>query len=337
VRRLRWATLAVLGLAIAGPALAQPYRWVDEQGSVHYGDRPPANPPASLENLNPASRHRTALPEPTPPTPAAPGQTPAATAPAAVEPAPPATLAPDRFAYAEQLRVAQEILTSSGMDRWLDHLVTVSRSEFARFRWQLSQPQAAWVALGQGFRREEMAGPAAECLARGLRADDRAAVLEWYRSPLGERARQLRDDVQTPQRQVDYRNFVGRLPDAPPPARLGLIQALERETRMAALQVEVEHRARRAVADALRPLLAPDQRSDEPADERSEAEEERMRFLSVTMMLFAYRRLSDVDLQEMTRFATSPPGARFTQLYGRCVRAALDAAERRAILAVRGQ
>jgi hypothetical protein len=103
---------------------------------------------------------------------------------------------------------------------------------------------------------------------------------------------------------------------------------------MASLQVEVEHRARRAVADALGPLLAIDRRSDDSEDAHNEAEEERLRFHSVTMMLFAYRRLSDADLQEMTRFAASPPGVRFTQLYGRCVRAALTAAERRASLAM---
>jgi hypothetical protein len=345
IAQVRWAAFLPLAmamtLAMATPAPAQPYRWVDEQGHVHYGDRPPPNPPPSLENLNPAARYRPAGEPVAPPvdaTPAAPTPSGAKRSSGAATPE-----HPERGATASrrpddpELVLAQEILTRSGMDRWLDHLVTVSRNEFGRFRWRLADPQAAWAALGQGFKRETMAGPAAECLAQGLRADDRAAVLEWFRSPLGERARQLRDEVQTPQRQVDYRNFVSRLPDAPPPARLSLVQALERGTRMATLQVEVEHRTRRAVADALRPLLAPDQRTEEVADERSEGEEERMRFHSVTMMLFAYRRLSEGDLQEMARFAASPSGVRFTQLYGRCVRAALTAAEQRAALGFRGR
>lgn len=37
------AKLLLLALLFAAPAFAQTYRWVDHEGKVHYGDRPPAS------------------------------------------------------------------------------------------------------------------------------------------------------------------------------------------------------------------------------------------------------------------------------------------------------
>ena len=47
--------LLAMGLAggvLAGPAAAEVYRWVDEQGKVHFGDRPPATAPAEALDLD---------------------------------------------------------------------------------------------------------------------------------------------------------------------------------------------------------------------------------------------------------------------------------------------
>lgn len=47
--------LAALGAALAGPALAADYhRWVDDNGTVHFGTRPPANQPSTTVTTRPA-------------------------------------------------------------------------------------------------------------------------------------------------------------------------------------------------------------------------------------------------------------------------------------------
>lgn len=43
------ARLVLLALMIAGVAHAQTYRWVDKEGKVHYGDRPPASAVGSVQ------------------------------------------------------------------------------------------------------------------------------------------------------------------------------------------------------------------------------------------------------------------------------------------------
>jgi hypothetical protein len=46
------------GVALADPGI---YRWTDEEGAVHFGDRPPAN--AEAQELHPATRPPPAVPE----------------------------------------------------------------------------------------------------------------------------------------------------------------------------------------------------------------------------------------------------------------------------------
>src|SRR5438128_8447392 len=67
VRRFAIALVSGLLLPVCGAA-AQPYRWVDPQGNVHYSDQPP---PSQQET--PATRQ----PQQTPPAPAPPVQPPA--------------------------------------------------------------------------------------------------------------------------------------------------------------------------------------------------------------------------------------------------------------------
>jgi Uncharacterized protein conserved in bacteria (DUF2059) len=360
VRRRRPLLALAIVLAVATPALAQPYRWVDDRGNVHYSDRPPESPPPSLENMNPAARYRrmnTARERPEPAPPAARPPAPSVASPAPAPPGrpmptvapPPAAALPPRGTPPTAARlleagpmatddadIVSEIMARAGMDRWLEYLVTLSRTEFGRLRWSLGDPGPAWTALMRGFERKELARPAGECLRRGLPSDDRTAVLTWLRTPLADKAVHLRDDAISPERRADYLDFVSRLADSPPPAsRLALLQALERESRAAAFQVEVQRGVRQAVADALRPLLPPGARAGEVDEDRLDAHEEQMRFYSVSMMLFGYRDLSEAELDQIVRFAGSPVGSRFRQLSQECVRAALTAAQQRAEAAIR--
>ncbi len=45
--KITWITLGLLAVCTAAPAPAQINKWVDENGRVHYGDRPPANKPST--------------------------------------------------------------------------------------------------------------------------------------------------------------------------------------------------------------------------------------------------------------------------------------------------
>jgi hypothetical protein len=387
------ALLALLASAV--PAAAQPYRWIDERGNVHYADSPPRNPPASLENLNPAARYRrippagasdspdakTAVPAQVParPAPAPPGKLPShaparpavspprapaptdavpqpATPPRAAPPAPsaprpesprprpaPSGPAPARPAPPPPIvptdtgDAIHELMALSGMESYLDGLATRAREEFVRRRWRLADPESAWAGVARGFHAEALAATARRTLENGLSAADREALLAWFRSPLVARARRLQHDASSAAQAAQYRAFVSRLADAPPPAtRVARVQWFERQARMAKFQTEVTHAVRDAVQRVLAPLTVRGRRGAvEEDDGRIGAEEEDARFFYVTMMLFAYRTLSDEELDEAAHFAASPLGTRFTALTRESVRAALRAAEQDAMAALR--
>jgi hypothetical protein len=79
--------------AMAAPAFAQVYKWVDERGVTHYGERPPqgakasevqdklASPPPSREAARPSQKGEPGSPPPNPVPGAAPAPAPAAKAP----------------------------------------------------------------------------------------------------------------------------------------------------------------------------------------------------------------------------------------------------------------
>jgi len=490
----RAAIPALLGVAVvagAGAAAAQPYRWVDEQGAVHYTDRPPQQRDAPVENMNPAARRRAAddanppvarpaeparaesaaapaaraprstappatatpatppslrsappaqdaaagagpprsaetppaavtppaarrerpspSPEKTPravgprrsstsppptttspaagpapagDTPRAPAEPRASAAPSAAAtrpatgqaraaptapgtpgsglPAPPAPTAeppseaararraaptdadppaspPDTPPDDEAAAPVHDLMRLSGMDRRLGLLVALARNEFRNARRRLTDPEAVWKAVARGFNRDEMAPVAARCLLTRLTPEERERALEWLRSPLFRRLARLRDDVLGPARRRQYRQFVARLPDdPPPPSRIALARALEEQTRAGLFQLQVQRAVTGAIATVLEPLTGRARPAAPGAgDGNAAAEDDAMRFYGVTMILFAYGALSDAELEEVIRVTGSPDGARFTEVYQDCVRAAIAAGRERAAIEIR--
>jgi len=380
-RRPLAVLVSLIALASGIPAAAQPYRWVDAHGNVHYTDRPPQQGAVKIENMNPAARHRaSATPPPGPAEPArstpepaqasrsAPAEpsrstapvpaVPTASAPVASNAPPPRPAAPARQTSTSEPEptasvpattatgdddapaLARDLMRLSGVDDWLDRIVTLARDEFGQLRWWLDNAEAAWAALARGFRRDEMTPAAARCMLGGLAAGEREAVLALLRSPLVQRTQRLRDEAANPARGRDYRQFVSKLPNAPPPStRVALVQTLEREGGAAGFEIEMRRAVHHAVNDVLRPLMTRGRHALEEPDTHASraAEDESVRFQSVTMLLFAYRSLSREDLEELVRIARSPGRARFLEVQRDCIRAALAAAERRASREVRPQ
>lgn len=343
---------AVLVAAEAAPG--KPYRWVDEHGTVHYSDQPPpsVSPPTGRQSEPagaapaptvpalppgppPTSPSRATPPEPPPvasPEPAGPPTGASAPPP---EPERPSLSPPPPMPGVSQ--TAQEIMELSGLDRWIDHVANSVRGEFGRYRFRIANPEAAWAALAQAFRREALAASAAQALMRSLEPDDVTPLLAWLRSPLSRKVTELQAASTTAAGQNEYRTFVSKLPDAPPPtARLTLIQRLERERQVAEFQVQMARAVRGSLARVLAPLKTSPGRGREDADDARPRSEEWARFHAVTMMLFAYRSLTEEELAEYARFSESAVGARSLKIYEESLGEALRAAEQRAAAALKG-
>jgi hypothetical protein len=75
---LKLTVAACLWLSVCGVAHAQVYKWVDEHGKIHYGDRPPEEERASklAVRKSPSAPAQPASPEQPIALPPAPGATP---------------------------------------------------------------------------------------------------------------------------------------------------------------------------------------------------------------------------------------------------------------------
>lgn len=277
-----------------------------------------------------------APPMPSPPPPAPPAGAEPAGPPAAPSAPPPE---PERSGVVAPGGSVREIMDLSGLDHWIDYLANSARGEFGRYRWRISKPDAAWAALAQAFRRDALAATAAQVLLGAVAPDDVAPLLAWLRSPLSRKITELQAELTAPARQQEYRTFVSKLPDAPPPAaRVALIQRLERERQVAQFQVEMARVVRASMARVLSPLKTSTGRfrDGEEADDTQPRSEEWAHFYAVTMMLFAYRSLTAEELAEYARFSESPLGGRLLKIYEESLREAVRIAEQRAVAALRG-
>jgi hypothetical protein len=350
-RRALVGPLIVAAMLVAAEgADGKPHRWVDEHGTVHYSDQPPpppaeaVSPPTGRPSEPPGPAPAPAAPAPPPPPPPEPpttsprpGGPPAAASVRPPEPEPPRLSAPPQPGASEAVR---EIIDLSGLDHWIDYLANSARGEFGRYRWQIAKPEAAWAALSQAFGRDALAATVGQALMRTVEPHDVGPLLAWLRSPLSRKITELQAALTNPARQHEYRTFVTKLPDArPPAARLALIHRLERERQVTEFQLELAGAARASVARVLAPLQASTGRVPgvEDTDDTRPRGEDGARFHAVTLMLFAYRNLTDGELDEYVRFSESPAGRRSLTIYEESLREAVRVAEQRAAAALQLQ
>ncbi len=350
----RALVLAWLAALLAAPALAQPYRWVDEHGVVHYGDRPPQPTPPTLENLNPAARQRRPAPPAAPvpvqprpePTPSQ-ASLPRTESPPARPAAPPArearptspVPAPTRSTLAggqEDGRVvARELIELAGIDRYVEDLVRGAQGELARLAWSTREPNAAWAALVPVFRRDVVAAATTAALARRTETEHLPAVLAWLRSPEHLRIREAELEAAKPANHRRYRQFVASLAETSPKLpHLGLIQQLERSGRGADRHLALERALRQAMRRAVVPL-AIRSATDEEEEDGSTRSEERTRFWLVTATLFAYRGLGSAQIEAAVRFERSAAGTWFTTAAWESLEEAVTVVEGRAAAAIK--
>jgi hypothetical protein len=362
----RTPALVLVLVLLAPAASAQPYRWVDEHGAVHYADRPPHPAPPTLENMNPAARHRRPDPAPvtsatpaaaTPPAQPAPAQVaaPSATvAPSAERPAvPPSRRAPPPVeaqptspvpeparatsgaAREDGKSIAREVMELAGIERYVDNLARGAHGDLARLAWSTRDPGAAWAALAPVFRPDVVAAATATALTRRLEGHHLPALMAWLHSSEHQQIRQAELEAAKPVNHRLYRQFVSSLTDSGAKLpHLSLVQQLERFGRGAdrhlALDRALRHSMRRAVAP-----IAVRSGSDDDEEEVSTRTEERTRFWLVTATLFAYRGLGSTQIEAAVRFERSPAGVWFTGVAWESLEEAVQVVEQRAAAAIR--
>jgi hypothetical protein len=347
---MRALGLALLAVLVAAPVYGQPYRWVDEQGGVHYADRPPHPAPPGLETLNPAARRRqppgAAAPAPPEPAPA-PVAMPTHRTPTLPTARPPVVEAKPEQASsapgppAREVRgpdnrdVVREIMDLAGIDRYVDSLARGAQGDLARLAWSTREPDAAWEALVPVVRRDVLAAATAAALARRLAGESEhlAVLLAWLRSSEHSRIRQAEIEAAKPASHSPYRRFVTSLVENNVKLpHLSLIQQLERAGPGADRHLALERSLRQAMQRAVAPLAL--RAVNDGEDDTDAQAAERARFWRVTRSLFAYRGLGSSQIEAAVRFERSPAGVWFTRIAWESLEEAIVEVEQRATRAI---
>jgi len=287
-RTLALLTAVSIGSAIAGPADAGTYRWVDRQGNVIYSDRPPRP-----EEAAPAA--------PGDPEPGAPPRPPATTQ---------ATV--DLLLDATGLKQQAQIIALQTRDALYGNVGRLSAAEKERVESagrRHFHPDVFYGLLRQEFSRH---------------ADDARAreVAAWFDTPLGKRISVIEVRFYASDRRKEVEDFVaGLMTNRPSPTRLALLQRLDAATGSTEGSLDLFVALNQSITRVVDPFLPPQQRA-RPGQIESQGRQirlqmqEQLRQSVLVTMLLMYQSLSDADLRAYIDFMESEAGA----WYGRASR-----------------
>jgi len=327
------ASLLALALVAVTARTATPavYRWVDEQGVVHYSDREPRNPeePVSEAPLPPSSvpdRPRTSREVPPPLGASGPLDSPTRMQSPAPPPRPEAARAPGIRELMERMHYAHDAEQTAG------------RARHALFEQRFRARNAArlWSSVNAAFSSEALIATGAGHLARALGDSPMLPqMLAWLRSPLGRRVMDLGAQPDTPARQVTFRRFALGLPDTLSVDRIRLVREFGRSSDFVPLARDVMTAIDAAITDLVdrsRDGGAPAARRTGRATGDSPANDH-LRWFAQMTLLFDFRELRDDELQEAITFWKSPVGRTLSRAYRAAVLTAIATAHARAATA----
>ena len=278
-RGSRWVVigaLGVVGILVSGSdAFAGTYRWVDRDGNVRYTDRPPQ-------------------PDDVAPAPASP----AAGASAAPSPA------------------IHELMELSGLRQQLEWMSVNTRSQIQTQLGTLEAEERARVdqVAAVAFGAERLQALVRDSLSAKVDDAKVAHAITWFRTAAGRKITAAETAAGMPQAQEAIATFArARAANPTDPKRLERLRQLDE----VAGTSEFSFDALMAVADGLRrgaePFMPAERRRDTASVERDIAGArpkavEEFRAATLVSLEFAYRDISDADLDAYLVFLGSPGG-----------------------------
>jgi hypothetical protein len=294
-------------LAVAGPAGAVVYRWVDEEGVVNLSD----------DRSRFDAHRRQVGPDRDGPLPAPP--------PGVVEP-PDAPAPSDAAGRRRSEDTAAEMMRLAGLGKQCDLLSAMIQANLGR---QIRGSRRATVdTFTQIFSADTLCRNVHRALVRQLDPSLTGPPLAWLRTPLSQRIVALEQRSVSPDRREEQTAFVNLLPSTPPtPARLALIHRLERAADVtessAMILAGVGAALRRAAAPLGGPAVSPTRADDGQAALRTPTDEH-FRLGVMLSLLFAYAELGNADLGRYVSFLESMTGRWFTRITHKAFLAALE-------------
>ena len=173
------------------------------------------------------------------------------------------------------------------------------------------------ASVPKAFAPERLKATVLAELTGKLTDQDIKDTLKWLDSPLGKKCTQLEEAASTPEAQADMQQYAARLHDSPPTAeRLKVLREFDAAAKVTGNAVEMAIQSQVAVALAVIATL-PMEKQKPIEDVYREIEKTRpaieaeARSQTLISLLYAYRSLTNAEIQLYTEFAKSPAGSRF--------------------------
>ncbi len=154
-------------------------------------------------------------------------------------------------------------------------------------------------------------------------------VLKWFDSPLGIKCTRLEEEASTPEAYAEMRKYANDLKSSPPtPKRLKLIRQYDSAVKATQTTVETALGSQVALLLAINATL-PREQQRSVADISREIKKYRpdiesaMKLETLVSLLYTYRGLTEADVQQYIKFATTPAGSKLYEVGNAALKKAL--------------
>jgi len=234
------------------------------------------------------------------------------------------------ISYAQNENNSQilELYVKSGLQKQIDQLPSLMQALFDQSVPENEEIQKLPKSIISAMRESLQAAFAPERLKEALLAEltgkiedgDIKKLLEWFNSPTGKKFTQLEEEASTAEAQADMEQYAAHLQDSPPTAqRLKVLQEFDLAVKDTEDAVEMAINMQVAVALGMIATL-PSEQQKRPEDVAREVEETRaaveteVRSQMLVFHLYAYRSMTEAEIQQYTEFAKSPAGSKFNSV-----------------------
>ncbi len=242
------------------------------------------------------------------------------------------------FSYAHDQNNSQvvELYVKSGMQKQVEQLPSVILALFDQSVPEDDQARklpkeilsAMRASVPKAFAPERLKETILAELTGKLTAQDIKDTLQWLDSPIGKKCTKLEEAASTPEAEAEMQQYAARLHDSPPTAeRLKVLRELDLAAKVTGNAVEMAIQTQVAVALAVNATLPVEQQKPiediyREIEKTGPDIEASVRSQTLISQLYAYRSLTEAEIQLYTKFAKSPAGSK----YNSAVMAAFDKA-----------
>ncbi len=242
---------------------------------------------------------------------------------------------------AEQIALIKEVINLSGLNKSIEQIPAQIRTQYdqklEQFNAQLAQNKAqmspqnyekAYEIINkefpnlfdESFKVDELSSTVINYFHNNFDQQRILLVLNWLRSPLGERLSRLELSAQSPEARQGMINFSAQLQSNPSSQeRINLAQRLDEATNSTRFIEEVVKATTVSTMKGLQPMFSDDktfteERLEEETNKNISQNREIFKNATLVSFLFTYRSVSDEELMKYIDFSESDAGKRYNKI-----------------------